>query len=247
MIMLPELKNQIMGESIKYPGQELKLFEKATNWKKYFSQLIQPYIHGKVLECGAGIGATAKILNNGINNEWILLEPDKEMAELLRSKISQNELPSNCKVIEGTISTFENKSLFDTILYIDVLEHIQNDKAEIEMAASRLNQGGYLIILSPAFQLLYSKFDNAIGHFRRYTRKELISLFPVSLKQTLLRYLDSSGFFLSFTNKVFLKQKYPTEKQVQIWDKLIVPVSKISDRVFNYSFGKSILGIWQKK
>jgi len=235
-----------MDESIKYPGQELKLFEKAINWKKYFSQLLQPCIHGTVLECGAGIGATTKMLNNGTYHEWILLEPDKEMANLLRNKISRNELPANCKVIEGTISSFENKSVFDTILYIDVLEHIENDNEEIERAAFCLNNGGHLIILSPAFPSLYSKFDNAIGHYRRYTKKKLRSLLPASLKQRSLRYLDSSGFFLSFTNRIFLKQKYPTEKQVHFWDKLLIPVSKISDKIFNYSFGRSILGIWQK-
>ena len=235
-----------MTESMKYSGQELKLFGKATNWKKYFSQLIQPFIHGKVLECGAGIGATTNMLNSGVCNQWILLEPDTEMAELLRKKISLNELPSNCKVIEGTISSFETKPQFDTILYIDVLEHIENDKLEMETAAACLNPGGHLIILSPAFQSLYSKFDNAIGHYRRYKRKELSTLIPGTLKLKSLRYLDSSGFFLSFTNRFLLKQKYPTEKQVRFWDKLVVPVSKISDRVFNYSFGKSILGIWQK-
>lgn len=236
-----------MDESINYPGQELKLFANATNWKKYFSGIIRPYIHGTVLECGAGIGATTKMLNNRACSEWILLEPDKEMAELLRNKIFRKELLPNCKVIEGTISAFDNKNQFDTILYIDVLEHIANDKAELEMAASRLNPDGHLIILSPAFQSLYSRFDKAIGHFRRYTKKELASLLPPTLNQRSLRYLDSSGFFLSYTNRVLLKQKYPTEKQISFWDKLIVPISKISDKVFNYSFGKSILGIWQKK
>ncbi len=245
MLLVP--KNQIMDELIKYQGQELNLFEKAISWKKYFSQLIQPYIHGAVLECGAGIGATTKMLNNGTNTEWTLLEPDKEMAKLLRNKISRNELPSNCKVIEGTISTLENRSQFDTILYIDVLEHIKNDNTEIEMAALRLNSGGHLIILSPAFTSLYSKFDNAIGHYRRYTKKKLKSLLPASLKLKSLRYLDSSGFFLSFTNRFLLKQKYPTERQLYFWDKLLIPVSKISDKVFNYSFGRSILGIWEKK
>ena len=236
-----------MTESMKYSGEELKLFENATNWKRYFSQLIQPFIHGTVLECGAGIGATTNMLNSGVCGQWILLEPDTEMAELLRKKISLKELPSNCKVVEGTISSFETKPQFDTILYIDVLEHIENDKLEMAIAATCLNPGGHLIILSPAFQSLYSKFDNAIGHYRRYKRKELSSLIPETLKLKSLRYLDSSGFFLSFTNRLLLKQKYPTAKQVSFWDKLIVPVSKISDRVFNYSFGKSILGIWQKK
>ena len=236
-----------MDESIKYPGQELKLFEKSMNWKKYFSQFIQPYIHGTVLECGAGIGTTTKMLNNGTYQEWILLEPDKEMAGILRNKMSLRELPPNCKVIEGTISALENNSRFDAILYIDVLEHIKDDNAEIEMAVFHLNPGGHLIILSPAFASLYSKFDNAIGHYRRYAKRKLKSLLPDSLKQKSLRYLDSPGFFLSFTNRIFLKQKYPTEKQVYFWDKFLIPLSKISDKIFNYSFGRSILGIWEKK
>lgn len=235
-----------MNEPIKYPGQELKLFENAINWKKYFAQFIQSSISGRVLECGAGIGSTTKMLNNGTYKEWILLEPDKEMAELLRNKISSNDLPSNCKVIEGTISSLQNEFCFDTILYIDVLEHIENDNEEIEMAAFCLNDGGHLVILSPAFSSLYSKFDDAIGHYRRYTSKKLRSLLPPSLKLKSLRYLDSSGFFLSITNRFFLKQKYPTKKQIHFWDRYIIPVSKISDKVFKYSFGKSILGICQK-
>ena len=235
-----------MQEPFKYPGQELILFETAINWKKYFSHFIQPHISGRVLECGAGIGSTTKFMNDGTCNEWILLEPDKQMAGILRKKISLNELPQNCKVIEGTISSFENMAQFDTVLYIDVLEHIENDEVEVKMAVERLNYKGKLIILSPAFPSLYSNFDKAIGHYKRYTKKELISMLPESMKQESLIYLDSFGLFLSLTNKIFLKQEYPSKKQIHFWDKYIVPVSKISDKIFNYSFGKSILGIWQK-
>lgn len=236
-----------MHEPFKYQGKELPLFEKATNWKKYFSKIIRPFIKGKILECGPGIGTTTKVLDNAGYDEWILLEPDTEMAKLLKIKIQGKELPANCKVVEGSISTIENRPQFDTILYIDVLEHIENDKAEVEDAISRLSTKGYLIILSPAFNVLYSKFDHAIGHYRRYTRKELKSLISGPMNRILLRYLDSSGFFLSYANKLLLKQKYPTEKQIHIWDKYVVPVSEISDRLLNYSFGKSILGIWQKR
>ena len=236
-----------MHEPFKYQGQELPLFEKAINWKKYFSQIIRPFINGNVLECGPGMGATTKMLNKGTCDAWILLEPDIEMARLLRDKINSKELPPNSKVVEGTISAIENRPQFDTILYIDVLEHIKNDNTELGDAVSLLNPNGYLIVLSPAFNTLHSKFDDAIGHYRRYTKKDLKSLISGPMKQVILRYLDSSGFFLSYANKILLKQKYPTEKQIHIWDKYVVPVSKISDRLFNYSFGKSILGIWQKR
>jgi 2-polyprenyl-3-methyl-5-hydroxy-6-metoxy-1,4-benzoquinol methylase len=148
--------------------------------------------------------------------------------------------------MEGNISIFESKPEFDTILYIDVLEHIENDSIELEMAASRLHKHGKLIILSPAFPALYSHFDKAIGHHRRYTKNEMNALMPQSMSKILLRYLDGSGFFLSFANRLLLKQMYPTLKQIKFWDKYLVPVSIISDRIFNYSFGKSILGIWEK-
>ena len=236
-----------MDESYTYPGQELDLFEYALKWKKYFSDFIQQHIGGHVLECGAGIGATSKILNNSLVKEWTLLEPDKKMVALLKNKINNQELPVFCKVEEGDISVFENKPQFDTILYIDVLEHLKNDREELVKAAALLNQKGKLIILSPAFPALYSNFDKAIGHYKRYTKKELLSIMPESMNKISLRYLDSSGFFLSFANKTLLKQKYPTRNQINFWDSYIVPISKISDRIVNYSFGKSILGIWEKK
>jgi len=58
--------------------------------------------------------------------------------------------------------------------------------------------------------------------------------------------MDSMGFFASLVNKLLLKQSYPTHKQVQWWDKRLIPVSKITDRIFFYSFGKSILAVWKK-
>lgn len=236
-----------MDDDFKYQGQELELFKKAVNWKKYFSAIILPYIKGRVLECGAGIGSTTILLNNDSSYDWTLLEPDKEMADLLKKKIETKELPGNYIVKQATISDLETTSKFDTIIYIDVLEHIEKDKAEIEIATTLLSKNGKLIILSPAFPSLYSKFDKAIGHFRRYTKKEFTSLIPGSLKPIYLRYLDSLGFFLSFSNKALLKQEYPTAKQIKTWDRYIIPVSKIADKVFNYSFGKSILGIWEKQ
>ena len=236
-----------MQDSFKYPGQELILFENATNWRKYFCGFIRPFLHGKILECGAGLGSICKVLNIENTSEWILLEPDTKMAGELKNKLLNKKLPPNCKIIEGTTSVFENKPQFDTILYIDVLEHIENDRLEMQMASSLLNERGKLIILSPAFPSLYSKFDNAIGHYKRYTKKELDALIPESMECLFIHYLDSVGFFASLSNKKILKQDYPTKRQLNYWDKYMIPVSKFTDRVFNYSFGKSILGIWEKK
>lgn len=233
-------------DRMKYPGKELSLFQHAHNWKGYFAARINPFIGANVLEVGAGIGANTSLLNIDPAKQWSLLEPDQEMAEILREKLRNNTLPSNCKLIGNTTSELLQQEEFDTIIYIDVLEHIQNDEAEIRTAASLLKPGGNLIVLSPAFPKLYSPFDKAIGHYRRYTKKQIDTILPASFRKLSLQYLDSLGFFASLSNRFILKQEYPSQKQVDFWDSYIVPVSRILDKIIIYSFGKAILGIWKK-
>lgn len=236
-----------MNHEYKYPGEELALFEKAVNWKKYFSRFITPLLRGRVLECGAGIGGTTALLNNGSAEEWVLLEPDEQMQANLVKKVNDHSLPANCRVKKGTIHSLSAADLYDCILYIDVLEHIEQDRAEMMEAANHLKTGGSLVVLSPAFPFLFSPFDHSIGHFRRYNRKMLSMLTVPSLKLRRSRYLDSAGFFASLANRLVLKKSTPTRAQVQAWDKWMIPVSRIADPVFFYSFGKSILATWEKQ
>ncbi len=236
-----------MSINYKYPGEELQLFETATNWKNYFASHISVFLKGRVLEAGAGIGGTTLLLNKDKEDSWVLLEPDETMWQVLQQKINDKVLPSNCKAIQGTLNSLDKNDKFDCIIYIDVLEHIEADAAEVKKATDHLAQGGHLIILSPAYQFLFSPFDKAIGHYRRYNRKTLSAIQPASLIRKKVIYLDSIGFFASLLNKIVLRQSYPAKRQVQFWDQWMVPVSKITDRIFFYSFGKSILAVWKKQ
>ena len=67
-----------------------------------------------------------------------------------------------------------------------------------------------------------------------------------SLTMQKMRYLDSLGFLASVANKYFLKQAYPTSKQVAFWDKYLVPVSKPLDVIINFGTGKTLIGVWKK-
>ena len=236
-----------MSIDYKYPGEELKLFEAATNWKNYFASHISIFLEGRVLEVGAGIGGTTLLLNKGKADSWLLLEPDETMLQALQQKIKDKILPSNCSAVQATLDSLGKHDKFDCIIYIDVLEHIREDTTEIKKAVEHLEQGGHLIILSPAFQFLFSPFDKAIGHYRRYTRKSLSAIQPASLTRKKIIYLDSIGFFASLLNKILLRQSYPAKRQIQVWDRGMIPVSRIMDRIFFYSFGKSILAVWKKQ
>lgn len=233
-----------MSDTFTYPGGELELFQHAVRWKKYFARQIKPFIKGHVLEAGAGIGATTLLLNDGNASSWLLLEPDHVMYEQLNAKCTNGELPSNCSVQKGT--TADIKASFDTILYIDVLEHIEDDKAELARAASLLNPGGHIIVLSPAFPYLFSPFDKAIGHYRRYTKKMMRQAGPDTLSCISNRYYDTVGYFAALMNRLLLRQQYPTIRQVLFWDRWMVPVSTLTDKVCFHTFGKSIITVWKK-
>lgn len=230
----------------RYIGNELETFKDAANWKRYLALATAPYIQGKVLEVGAGIGNTTSFLHNNKVTNWTCLEPDADLFQKLAARISKSETSINCAAKNKTIFSIEPDERFDTIIYIDVLEHIEKDQEEFTEASKHLNPQGHLLVLSPAFPFLYSAFDKAIGHYRRYDKTGLRRLSFPGMKLVQTKYLDSFGLFASLMNKILLKQSYPSQKQVNFWDQFLVPISKISDRFFFYSFGKSILGVWRK-
>jgi len=223
-----------------YCGSELALFEKATHWKAYWRDEITEFVKGDVLEVGAGIGANTKLLAGLDYRSWSCLEPDARLA-------AEIETPQGGRhrTVVGTIGDLPPADRFDTILYIDVLEHIEDDHAELIRASERLNPGGALIVLSPAHQFLYSRFDAGIGHFRRYTRASLRAAAPANLVPARIMYLDSAGMLASTANRLLLKSAMPTERQILTWDRVLVPASRVIDRVFAGNLGKTVLAIWR--
>ena len=130
---------------------------------------------------------------------------------------------------------------------MNVLEHIEKDKEEINNSLKILNKNGMLIILVPAHQKLFSKFDKEIGHFRRYDLDFFKNLNLSDAKIEKLYYLDSTGYFLYYLNKLFFKnESYPSAFKIFIWDKFFTPVSLFLDFLTNYKFGKNVLCVIKK-
>ena len=183
-----------------YVGNELETFAHATNWKRYLRDLMSPSIAGDVLEVGAGIGATMHALRTGAEGSWTCLEPDVAMAGDLRRSLSGESRRTG--VVTGTLADLPSEARFDAIMYVDVLEHIEDDRAEVARAAARLRPGGALLVMSPAHQFLYSPFDKRIGHFRRYNAAQLRALTPPGVVLERLIYLDVMGLLLSGANRL---------------------------------------------
>jgi SAM-dependent methyltransferase len=227
-------------------AEDLSLFDRnATAWKAYWGSLVRPFVRGRVLDVGAGNGGSIRQLL-GDATDWLCLEPDPTFAAKLGEEIRLGSLPPICRLQVGTLAEMPADQIFDTILYIDVMEHLEHDHREAQFATQHLAPGGTLIVLSPAHQFLFSPFDEAVGHCRRYSRASLAAIAPASLEQVKLIYLDCAGMLLSMGNRFVLRSSQPNAASLRFWNTCVIPISQHLDGVFRYSVGKSVLGIWRK-
>jgi hypothetical protein len=231
----------------RYIGEELDVFALAHNWKAYLRSVIGEHLTGDVLEVGAGIGATTRVLCDGRQRSWTCLEPDRDLAARLEMSLADAPLPIAPRVRIGTLGDLPSTPTYDAILYIDVLEHIEDDRGELTRACALLKRHGAVVVLGPAHQQLYTAFDAGIGHFRRYNRSMFRALTPPAATLETLRYLDSAGMLLSTANRLFLRSGRPTAAQIRLWDRFFVTTSRRIDRFFGYRVGKSLLGIWRRR
>ena len=229
-----------------YQGAELESFAHARRWKAYVRKALRPYLAGDILELGAGIGETTRALRPGSRAlSWTCVEPDPAMALAIAVAATAGEFGENVATLCGTLADLPEGQRFDTALYVDVLEHIEEDRGELAGAAARLRTGGRIVVLSPAYPFLFSEFDRAIGHFRRYTKGMLRRLTPPGMRIEAEFYLDGVGMLASLANRAMLRQAQPTLRQVLFWDRVLVPLSRLLDPLTGRRFGRSVVTVWQ--
>ena len=228
---------------MKYLNEVLEFFDISDNYRSYQIELFENYVGKEILEVGAGRGKIIEILAQNSEKQFTLLELDKNFFDILNNKFNSK----NIKVLEErTQNIKENK--FDTIFYLDVIEHIEDDRFELDTAYNLLKKNGHLIIIVPAFQILFSKFDQRVGHFRRY-RKEFFKRYSEekNLKIKKLVYFDFLGFFIILFSKLLnLSNSKKTTLGIKIWN-FLIPLSRLIDKITFHSIGKSIVCIYEKK
>lgn len=224
---------------IYYDGFELDTFDAAKKFRNYQIYYLKSYIKDPFLEVGAGKGGLTNLYEK-FTKDITLLEPDNKLFQILKKKFKKKKI----KIKNQTIDKIKFK--YQTIIYFDVLEHIKDDLKEVKVASKKLKKSGNLIFNVPAHQLFYNEFDKAVGHFKRYNKKDFQDIEKkTDLKIEKLIYYDSIGLLFLILNKIFRLKKTNLKNKIYFWN-ILIPLSKIIDKLTFNKFGKSLLCVFKK-
>jgi SAM-dependent methyltransferase len=236
------------SEKVVYVGKDLEAMSFAVNYHKWILEEFRPFLGKKLVEVGAGTGSFSEMLIEENPENLALIEPS-EMFKFLEQNISQVETATRVDYYNSifTEAAHRLREKPDTIIYVNVLEHIEEDRGELEKVYETLEPGGRCLIFVPAFMSLYGAFDEKIGHFRRYTKKELeTKAKSAGFKVVKSKYFDFVGIFPWYVKYKLLKSDSLNSGAVTAYDKFAVPLTKQFERFLNFPVGKNILTVLQK-
>lgn len=225
-------------------GQEtLESMSQAVWYNRWTLKKFSPFLNGDILEVGCGIGNFTQLLKQ-YGKVWAI---DIDNNYISQTKESVN---GQVKVGIGDIeigSYFFGSQKFDSIICLNVLEHINDDKKALENLYKLLKADGFLILLVPSHQFLFGQIDKSIGHIRRYSKKDLEDHLKgigfKLIKSKRLNFLGGIGWFIE--GKIFKKSRVE-EGKVKIFN-FFAPFFLNIENFIEPPMGTSILIVAQKK
>jgi SAM-dependent methyltransferase len=216
---------------------------RAKNYFAWQHRLIQNELGRRVLEVGCGVGNFTSML---LDRDAVIAV-DVQPGCIERLKLRFADRP-NLRSFECDVLAPEFRDLAkfhpDSAVIVNVLEHVEDDQAALRAVASVLTPGGTIVLLVPAFQALYGPIDKNLGHHRRYSRAAIRQLAQrAGLRIRKLHYLNSIGFFGWWTNAHILKREAQSERQIEIFDRYLVPPMSALERLIPPPFGQSLLAV----
>ncbi len=222
-------------------------FEQLADAKRYYRWMVDTFsawIGSRVLEIGCGQG---NITVNLLDKEYVLgIDFDAAYLANIRERFSvqENFRAENRDITKDAAALKTHR--FDTIVCINVIEHIEDDVAAAKKMCDILEPGGRVIVLAPAFSFLYSPYDRKVGHYRRYTKATLrTTLESAGFQMKRLYYFNMLGALGWLVVFKFLKRDFAGEGNVSLQEKM-VPFLKFIERAISPPFGLSVIAVAQK-
>ena len=227
-----------------YAADDLETMQEARRYGEHLFGLLRPYIGRRVLEVGCGIGTfTGRLLD--LADDVVGIEPNVNCVVRTRSAIGSHPRFTlhECHLEECDAEALQAHR-FDTILCVNVLEHIENDVQALRRFRELLQPGGHALIFVPAVPAAYGPLDAELGHHRRYTRASLTRAFrEAGLDLATIRYTNPIGLIGWMFNAHVTKSKAHSLSQVRMFERLVAPWALPLERLFQPPIGLSLVAI----
>lgn len=218
--------------------------QKATNYNQWTFDLFKEFIRGDVLEVGCGVGSFTRLfVEQGKFDTMHCVDISEPAIEHIKKKDFARGLRIDC------MDLMDVEGSYDFIVCMNVMEHVEDDRSFFSKLLSLLRPGGVLFHLVPSHRFLYSNFDVAAGHHRRYT-KEMMNAFELPADVELLRqyYFNMIGALGYWAVYKLMKSGNinDTESEIGLFDKYVVPFSR-KVLPLDSPFGISLISIYRKR
>jgi SAM-dependent methyltransferase len=229
-----------------YFARDLEAMDSASRYYDWMLEWFRPYMGERILEVGAGSGNFSRRLLEQSPELLTSLEPSENVAVQLEQRLQDAR---NAEARRGVLADHVEgwQQRYDTVFYVNVMEHVEHDGAEVELALQCLRPGGHLLIFVPALPWLYGKADELFGHYRRYTKESLLALFAgrcVTGREC--RYWDMLGVLPWWVSFVLLQRGVMSPGMVKLYDRFVVPLARWLENRLTPPLGKNLLLVVQK-
>jgi len=229
-----------------YTLEDQERMSRAENYFAWQSRLVTRELGRRVVEVGCGLGNFTRML---LDREAVIAvdsEPDCILRLNQRYPGRSNLHAFAC---DAGSPAFSDLARFhpDSCVCLNALEHIQDDRQALRGMASILGSGGVVVLLVPAFPALYGPIDRNLGHYRRYSRGSIASLADgAGLRIRKVHYMNALGFFGWWVNSHILGRTAQSERQIEIFDRYLVPLLSRLEGMVKPPFGQSLFVVLEK-
>ncbi len=220
---------------------EFDSLREANNYRRALLKIFAPHLQGRVIEIGAGCGQFTELLQQVATIQYLLaVEPDAKFCAEIRKTLPTQPL------VNGIITSVSETGPWNSIVSINVLEHIREDQNELAIYFSLLKPAhGRLCLFVPARQEIYAPIDADFGHHRRYSRDDLRrKLEQAGFRILKLHYFNFIGYFAWWLNFRLLGSRKFNPAMVRLFDRVIFPVGfGLENNITPPPIGQSLLAI----
>ena len=240
-----------MSEKHGYAGKDLEAMSFAVNYHRWILSIFEPYLGKRIVEVGAGTGSFSELLLERRLESLSLVEPSTAMHQQLCRRMEELRPTVTVKtyndVFENVAGQIRSTAQPDSIIYVNVLEHIADDVNELKVINDTLGAGGRLFIFVPALSWLHGSMDRQLGHYRRYTRTEIEKkCVAAGFRVIVSRYFDVMGVLPWWVKYKLLQSDQMEPSAVRFYDQRVVPVARKLESSVTPPIGKNVLLIAEK-